>query len=221
MVKKTIRVGHPFDVDKFLATTGFQRKIVIYRKKQTIFSQGDTAGSVMYLQRGSVKLTVNSSAGKEAILALLTSGDFFGEGCIAGRPLRIATATALGPTSVLAIEKLEMIRVIREERGFSDRFVGYVLKRNVRIEENLVDQLFNSTEKRLARTLWLIARHGNEEKSEKIVVRVSHEMLAEMIGTTRSRVSVFMNKFRRLGFIKYNGGLHVNDSLLRVIVHDQ
>jgi CRP/FNR family cyclic AMP-dependent transcriptional regulator len=220
MVKKRIWLRHPFDVDKFLATAGIQRTIVIYRKRQTIFSQGDLAGSVLYLQHGSVKLAVNSSSGKEAILALLTPGDFFGEGCIADQPLRIATATALAATSVLAIEKLEMIRVIREEREFSDRFVGYVLKRNVRIEENLVDQLFNSIEQRLARALLLIARYESEEKSEKILPRITQETLAEMIGTTRSRVSVLMNKFRRLGFIKYNGGLHVNDSLLRHILHD-
>ena len=197
-----------------------KRKIVQFRKGQTIFSQGDTGNEVLYLQSGVVKITVNSSVGKEAVIALLEPGDFLGEGCISGQPLRVSTATAMGPVSVLEIEKQEMIRVIHEEHDFSDRFVAHMLKRNVRIEEDLVDQLFNSSEKRLARALLLIARYGNGEKPQKIVAQVSQETLAEMVGTTRSRVSMFMNKFRRLGFIKYNGGLHVNDSLLRVILHD-
>jgi CRP/FNR family cyclic AMP-dependent transcriptional regulator len=167
-----------------------------------------------------VKITVTSSGGKEAVIALLQPGEFFGEGGISGQPLRVSTATAMGPVWVLEIEKAEMIRVIHDEHEFSDRFVAHMLKRNVRIEEDLVDQLFNSSEKRLARALLLIARYGNNEKPQKIVAKVSQSTLAEMIGTTRSRVSYFMNKFRKLGFIKYNGGLHVNDSLLRVILHD-
>jgi CRP/FNR family transcriptional regulator, cyclic AMP receptor protein len=221
MVRKTSKGRRPFDVSEYLEIPGVNRKIINYSKRQTIFSEGARASSVLYLQRGSVKITVNSSSGKEAVIALLVPGDFFGEGCIAGRPLRIVTATALQPTSVLEIEKREMIRVLHEEHDFSDRFVAYMLKRNVRIEEDLVDQLFNSIEKRLARALILIARYGNEEQSVKLIARVSQETLAEMIGTTRSRVSVFMNKFRRLGFIEYNGGLRVNDSLLRVIFHDR
>ncbi len=220
MPKKKIRVSEPFDASEYLETAGIKRKIVTYRKRQTIFSQGDASRSVFYLRSGSVKIAVTSSSGKEAVIALLHPGDFFGEGCIAGQPLRVAKASAMGPVSVLEIEKREMIRVIHDEHDFSDRFVAHMLKRNVRVEEDLVDQLFNSSEKRLARALLLIARYGNEGKSEKIVARVSQGTLAEMVGTTRSRVSFFMNKFRKLGFIKYNGRLQVNDSLLRVILHD-
>jgi len=220
MVKKTSKMRRSFDVGEYLARAGISRRIVNYRKNQTIFSQGDASTSVLYLQTGSVKLTVNSASGKEAVIALLRPSDFFGEGAIAGQSLRFATATAMGPTSILEIEQREMIRVLHEEHEFSDRFVAHMLKRNIRIEEDLTDQLFNSTEKRLARALLLIARYGNEEKPETIVAKVSQETLAEMIGTTRSRVSVFMNKFRKLGFIKYNGGLQVNGSLLRVILHD-
>jgi CRP-like cAMP-binding protein len=209
-----------FNLSHYLENAGIKRKIVTYRKRQTIFSQGEPSRSVFYLRSGSVKIAVASSSGKEAVIALLRPGDFFGEGCIAGQPLRVARASAIAPVSVLEIEKREMLRVIHEEPDFSDRFVAHMLKRNVRIEEDLVDQLFNSSEKRLARALLLIARYGNEGKPEKIVARVSQNTLAEMVGTTRSRVSFFMNKFRRLGFIKYNGRLQVNDSLLRVILHD-
>ena len=209
-----------FNASEYLETAGVKRKIVTYRKRQTIFSQGDVSRSVFYLRTGSVKITVTSSSGKEAVVALLHPCDFFGEGCIAGQPLRVSTATAMGPVSVLEIEKKEMTRVIHDEHEFSDRFVAHMLKRNVRIEEDLVDQLFNSSEKRLARALLLIARYGSDEKPQKIVAQVSQGTLAEMIGTTRSRVSFFMNKFRKLGFIKYNGGLEVNDSLLRVILRD-
>ena len=208
-----------FDVGQYLATAGIKRKIVTYGKGQSIFSQGEESSSVFYLQSGRVKIVVTSSIGKEAVVAILHPGDFFGEGSIAGQPLRVSKATAMEPSSALVIEKAEMVRVIHEETTFSDRFVAHMLKRNVRIEEDLVDQLFNSSEKRLARALLLIARYGNEEP-QKIVVKISQETLAEMVGTTRSRVSYFMNKFRRLGFIKYNGGIHVHDSLLRVILHD-
>src|SRR5580700_5310742 len=218
--KKTIRASDPFNASEYLETAGVKRKIVTYRKRQTIFSQGDASRSVFYLRSGTVKITVTSSSGKEAVIALLQPGDFFGEGSIAGQRLRVSAATAMGPTSALEIEKREMIRVIHEEAEFSDRFVAHMLKRNVRVEEDLVDQLFNSSEKRLARALLLIARYGKEKTQEKIVVRVSQETLAEMIGTTRGRVSFFMNKFRKLGFIRYNGGIQVNDSLLRVILHD-
>jgi CRP/FNR family cyclic AMP-dependent transcriptional regulator len=220
MVKKKSKASRPFDAGLYLETAGVKRKIVQYRKGEAIFSQGDASHSVHYLQSGSVKITVTSSAGKEAVIALLEPGDFFGEGCISGQPLRVSTATATGPVSVLEIEKQEMTRVIHEEHEFADRFVAHMLKRNVRIEEDLVDQLFNSSEKRLARALLLIARYGNNEKPQKIAAQVSQGTLAEMVGTTRSRVSFFMNKFRKLGFIKYNGGLQVNDSLLRVILHD-
>jgi CRP/FNR family transcriptional regulator, cyclic AMP receptor protein len=220
MVKKKPKAGMPFDVGVYLQTAGVKRRIVQFRKGQTIFSQGDEGHAVHYLQAGSVKITVSSSAGKEAIVALLGPGDFFGEGCISGQPLRVSTATAMEPVAALEIEKQEMIRVIHEEREFSDRFVAHMLKRNVRIEEDLVDQLFNSSEKRLARALLLIARYGSDERPLKIVPQVSQGTLAEMVGTTRSRVSFFMNKFRKLGMIKYNGGLQVHDSLLRVILHD-
>jgi CRP/FNR family cyclic AMP-dependent transcriptional regulator len=220
MVKQKNQAKRPFDVRTYLETAGVKRKIVEFRKGQVIFTQGDESRSVFYLKSGSVKITVNSSAGKEAVIAFLQPGDFFGEGSIAGQPLRVSTAIAIQPTSALEIEKREMIRVIHEEHEFSDRFVAHMLKRNVRVEEDLVDQLFNSSEKRLARALLLVARYGKEKEEEKIVVRVSQETLAEMIGTTRGRVSFFMNKFRKLGFIRYNGGIQVNDSLLRVILHD-
>jgi CRP-like cAMP-binding protein len=167
-----------------------------------------------------VKLAITSSRGKEAVIALLNPGDFLGEGCIAGQPLRVATATAVESTTALVIGKREMIRVIHEEHQFSDRFVSHMLKRNLRVEEDLADQLFNSSEKRLARTLLLIARYGKADQPEKIVAKISQETLAEMIGTTRSRVSFFMNKFRTLGYIKYNGGLQINSSLLRVVLRD-
>jgi CRP/FNR family transcriptional regulator, cyclic AMP receptor protein len=220
MPPKKSSARHSFDVGRYLATSGVRKKLVNYRKAQVIFSQGEEADSVFYLQAGAVKITVTSSTGKDAVVALLHPGDFFGEGCIAGQPLRVSTAIALEPASALSIEEKEMIRVIHEEPDFSDRFVAHMLKRNVRIEEDLVDQLFNSSEKRLARALLLVARYGNNEKPQKIVAQISQETLAEMVGTTRSRVSYFMNKFRKLGFIKYNGGIHVNDSLLRVILHD-
>jgi len=207
-------------VGKYLETAGVKRKISVFQKSQVIFGQGDAGNSVFYLQRGQVKITATSSGGREAVIALLDEGEFFGEGCIAGQSLRVATATAMGPVSVLEIQKTEMLRVIHEEREFSDRFVIHMLRRNVRVEEDLVDQLFNSSEKRLARALLLVARYGKEEAPERVVARVSQETLVEMIGTTRSRVSYFMNKFRKLGFIKYNGGLHVNSSLLRVVLHD-
>ena len=207
-----------FDVGKYLETAGVRRKVENYAKRTIIFSQGEAADSVFHIRQGVVKIAITSSAGKEAVIALLQPGDFFGEGCIAGQSLRVATATALEPTTLLRIEKREMIRVLHEEHDFSDRFVAHMLKRNVRIEEDLVDQLFNSSEKRLARTLLLVARYGNSGKSQKIVPRISQETLAEMVGTTRSRVSFFMNKFRKLGFIQYNGGLLINDSLLRVLL---
>jgi len=220
MVRKKSSVNREFDVGHYLTTAGVKKTLVSYRKAQAIFSQGEKSGSVFYLQSGTVKIAVTSSTGKEAVVALLRPGDFFGEGSIAGQPLRVSTATTMESSTVLRIEKQEMIRVIHEEHEFSDRFVAHMLKRNVRIEEDLVDQLFNSSEKRLARALLLVARYGDNEKPQKIVAQISQATLAEMVGTTRSRVSYFMNKFRKLGFIKYNGGLEVHDSLLRVILHD-
>jgi|SRR5882672_5857365 len=220
MPKRKLPVNRPFEVGAYLTTSGVKKKILQFRKAQVIFQQGEVGNSVFYLQMGSVKIVVSSSSGKEAVVAILHPGDFFGEGCIAGQPVRVATAVSLEPVSALRIEKSEMIRVIHEEHEFSDRFVAHMLKRNVRVEEDLADQLFNSSEKRLARALLLIARYGNKERPQHIVAHVSQSTLAEMVGTTRGRVSFFMNKFRKLGFIKYNGGLLVNDSLLRVILHD-
>jgi CRP/FNR family transcriptional regulator, cyclic AMP receptor protein len=209
-----------FDVRAFLDSAGVARKVSEFEKKQEIFSQGDPANSVLYVQKGAVRLSVVNETGKEAVVAILGPGDFFGEGCLAGQPIRIGSATASMATTVLIIERKEMIRVLHAERTFSDRFISYMLSRNIRIEEDLVDQLFNSSEKRLARTLLLLARYGKEDKPPKMVPKVSQEMLAEMVGTTRSRVNFFMNKFRKLGFIKYNGGLQVDSSLLSVVLHD-
>jgi CRP/FNR family transcriptional regulator, cyclic AMP receptor protein len=208
-----------FDAQVFLDSVGASRKIEEFRKRQTIFSQGDAADSVMYVQKGSVKLTVVNESGKEAVVAILGSGDFFGEGGIAGQALRIGTATAIGPTTILIIGKDEMLRALHTELSLSDRFITYILARNIRVEADLVDQLFNSTEKRLARTLLLLARYGGE-KPERVLQKVSQETLAEMIGTTRSRVNLFMNKFKKLGFIEYNGEIKINKSLLTVVLHD-
>jgi len=209
-----------FNVQAFLDSAGVARTIVEFQVKDTIFSQGDVGKDVMYIQKGSVKLSVVSKTGKEAIVAMLKPGDFVGEGALAGQPLRIATATAAGPVTVLVIGLKEMIRVLHAEHAFSDRFISYMVGRNIRIEEDLIDQLFNSSEKRLARTLLLLARYGNHEKPQFVLPKISQETLAEMIGTTRSRVNFFMNKFKKLGFINYDGGLHVNDSLLSVVLHD-
>ena len=209
-----------FDVKLFLDSAGLGRKLNKFRKKETVFTQGDPAKSVMYIQEGSVKLTVVNESGREAVVAILGPGDFLGEGCLTGQSKYIATATAIAPTAALVIEKDEMIRVLHKEHEFSDRFIAYMLGRNIRVEEDLVDQLFNSSEKRLARTLLLLARYGKQDKPETIVAKISQEMLAEMVGTTRSRVNFFMNKFRKLGFIKYNGQIHVNKSLLSVVLHD-
>jgi CRP/FNR family transcriptional regulator, cyclic AMP receptor protein len=185
-----------------------------------IFTQGSEANSVFYIQEGSVKLSVLSSAGKEAVVAMLGPGDFFGEGCLAGQPVRMGTATALNQTVVLRILKRAMMRSLHEQSALSDRFISHMLERNIRIEEDLVDQLFNSSEKRLARTLLLLARYGESGKPQRVLPKLSQETLAEMVGTTRSRVNFFMNKFRKLGFIEYNGGLRINSSLLSVVLHD-
>ncbi len=209
-----------FDAQVFLDSAGLSRKIVEFRRKETVFAQGDAAKHVLYIQKGGVKLSVVNGAGKEAVVAVLGPGDFFGEGCLAGQPLRIGSASAITPTTVLLIQKKEMMRVLHSEHEFSDRFIAYVLARNIRVEADLVDQLFNSTEKRLARALLLLARYGKEDQPQKVLTKVSQETLAETIGTTRSRVNLFMNKFKKLGFIKYNGGLQINSSLLSVVLHD-
>jgi len=191
-----------------------------YRKKQIIFSQGSPADAVFYIEKGKVKLTVLSTRGKEAVVAILDAGDFFGEGSLAGQPLRMATATSMTECSILRVQKETMMRMLHNERQLSELFMSYLLSRNARIEEDLVDQLFNSSEKRLARILLLLTRFGKDGQHEHIVPRISQETLAEMVGTTRSRVSFFMNKFRRLGFVDYNGGLQVHSSLLGVVLHD-
>ena len=209
-----------FSAQDFLDSAGVARKIKEFQRGVTIFSQGDPANHVLYIQNGGVKLSVVSEAGKEAVVAILGPGEFFGEGCLAGQPARMGTATAITPTSALVIDKDEMIRVLHKEHMFSDRFISYMLSRNIRVEEDLIDQLFNSSEKRLARTLLLLARYGKQDQPQRVLPKVSQETLAEMIGTTRSRVNFFMNKFRKLGFIKYNGGLQINSSLLSVVLHE-
>jgi CRP/FNR family cyclic AMP-dependent transcriptional regulator len=209
-----------FNAQVFLDSAGVARRIVEYRKSQKIYSQGESAKNILYIQNGGIKLSIVNDVGKEAIIAILGPDDFFGEGCLAGQNVRIGTATAIAPTTLLVIEKNEMIRVLHEEHAFSDRFVSYMVTRNIRIEEDLVDQLFNSSEKRLARTLLLLARYGKQNQPQKMIATISQETLAEMVGTTRSRVNFFMNKFKKLGFIRYNGGLHVDSSLLSVVLHE-
>jgi CRP/FNR family transcriptional regulator, cyclic AMP receptor protein len=200
--------------------TGVQLQRVEYGPATLIFAQGDPATSVMHVEEGAVRLSVISHAGKEAVIAVLEPGHFFGEGCLAGQPQRMATATAMTRCTILAVDKQEMVRQLHHEPGFADRFLAHMLTRNIRIEEDLIDQLFNSSEKRLARTLLLLARYGEPEASHRVLPKVSQELLAEMVGTTRSRVNFFMNKFRKLGFIEYNGGLKINNSLLSVVLRD-
>ena len=209
-----------FDAQTFLDSAGVARKVRQFKRGAVVYSQGDSAKGVMYLQQGGVKLSVASGAGKEAVVAILGAGDFFGEGCLAGQSIRMGTATAITPSTVLVIAKNEMFRVLHEQHALSDRFISFMLARNIRIEEDLIDQLFNSSEKRLARTLLLLARYGKEDQPHGLLPKVSQETLAEMVGTTRSRVNFFMNKFRKLGFIRYNGGLQINTSLLSVVLHD-
>ena len=208
-----------FDAKTFLTKAGTGRSASSYRKKQVIFAQGDPADSVFYVERGQVKLTVVSQRGKSAVVAILGPGDFFGEGCLAGQPVRMASASAMTEASVVRIARQAMMRLLHERSPFSERFMAHLLARNVRFEEDLVDQLFNSSEKRLARVLLLLARFGKEGKSEPVILNISQEVLAEMVGTTRPRISGFMNKFRRLGFVDYNGGLHIHTSLLNVLLH--
>jgi CRP/FNR family cyclic AMP-dependent transcriptional regulator len=217
---KTKLKSSVFNAQAFLHSAGLARKVVEYRKSETIYSQGEPTENVLYIQKGGIKLSVVNEVGKEAVVAMLGPGDFFGEGGMAGQPVRMGTATAITPTTLLVIEKKEMIRVLHAESAFSGRFITYMLERNVRIEADLIDQLFNSSEKRLARTLLLLARYGKQDEPQKVVGTISQETLAEIVGTTRSRVNFFMNKFKKLGFISYNGGLHVDPSLLSVVLHE-
>ena len=211
-----------FDPQKFLATIGEGRKVVTFPRKQTIFAQGDVADAVFYIQEGKVRLTVVSKVGKEATLGILSEGEFFGEGSLAGQALRMGSATAMTDCELLRIDRKAMMAALHREHAFSDLFVAYLLARNIRYEEDLVDQLFNSSEKRLARILLLLAHFGKEGVPETVIPKMSQETLADMIGTTRSRVSFFMNRFRELGFVDYDGGsgLQVHSSLLNVVLHD-
>ncbi|MEO7189909.1 MAG: Crp/Fnr family transcriptional regulator [Vicinamibacterales bacterium] len=213
-----------FDAQTFLETAGAAKSIVDYARNIGIFLQGDPSSSVMYIRTGGVKLSVLSKTGKEAVVAMLGPGDFFGEGCLAGQPLRIGSATAVAQSSIMVIEKKQMLRVLHKHHALSDRFISHMLSRNIRIEQDLIDQLFNSSEKRLARALLLLARYGEQTKPNHIVAKISQETLSEMIGTTRARVNFFMNKFKKLGFIAYgadlDAGIRINSSLLTVVLHD-
>jgi len=209
-----------FDPKAFLAKVGKGREQLDYQKNQRVFSQGDAADAIFYIQKGSVKLTVVSGQGKEAVVAILGASSFFGEGCLAGQSVRMASAVTMSHCSIMRLKKQDVISVLHEEPAFTELFLQFVLSRNIRIEEDLVDQLFNSSEKRLARVLLLMANFGKEGKAERVIPKISQEMLAEIVGTTRSRVSFFMNRFRKLGFIEYNGGLEVHSSLLNIVLHD-
>jgi CRP/FNR family cyclic AMP-dependent transcriptional regulator len=212
--------NHTFNPGSYLASIGVTSKVVELQRPEKAYSQGDPAASVMYIQEGGIKLSVVNKVGREAVIAMLGPGDFFGEGCLAGQLLRRGTAGAIAPTTLLVIEQKEMVRVLHNERALSDCFMAYMLSRNIRIEQDLVDHLFNCSEKRLARTLLLLTRYGMQDKPETMLPNVSQQVLAEMIGATRSRVNFFMTKFRKLGFIGYDGGLHINPSLLNVVLHD-
>jgi len=213
-----------FNAQAFLDSAGLSKTIVEYHRNEVVFTQGDASDSVMYIQKGGVKLSVLSKTGREAVVAMLGPSDFFGEGCLAGQMIRIGTATAITPTTVLEITRNQMVKVLHEQHALSDRFIAHMLSRNVRIEQDLIDQLFNSSEKRLARALLLLARYGKQDKPRQVVAKISQETLSEMVGTTRSRVNFFMNKFKKLGFIEYNGdldaGIQINSSLLSVVLHD-
>ena len=212
--------SHPADWESLLAGMSYGKTVTETERKHHIFSQGDPADAVFFLRRGKVKLAVTSKQGKEAIVAILDAGEFFGEGCLAGQPLRMATATAMTDCTLVRIEKPAMSRILHEQHYVSELFVTHLLSRNIRYEEDLVDQLFNSSEKRLARILLLLSHFGKESRAEPVLPRINQESLAQMVGTTRSRVSHFMNKFKRLGFIDYNGGLTVNSGLFSIILHD-
>jgi CRP/FNR family cyclic AMP-dependent transcriptional regulator len=219
VTSKTTR-SRSFDAQAFLDSAGVSRRIGTYRRGEAVFSQGDRCETVMYIQAGGVKLSVLSKGGREAVVAMLGVGEFFGEGCLAGQAVRMGSATAVTSSTILLIDKKEMVRVLRKQHALSDRFLAHMLARNIRIEEDLIDQLFNSSEKRLARTLLLLARYGKHDKPVREVPPISQETLAEMVGTTRSRVNFFMKKFQRLGFIDYSNGLKVNNSLLTVVLHE-
>ena len=210
----------PFNAQAFLDSAGIARKIVEYRRAEVIFTQGDPCEHVLYIQSGGVKLSVLSKAGREAVVAMLGPGEFFGEGCLAGQSVRVGSATATTDSAVLLVDKDQMVGLLHKQHALSDRFIAHMLARNIRIEEDLVDHLFNSSEKRLARTLLLLARYGKHDTPVRAVPTISQETLAEMVGTTRSRVNFFMKKFQRLGFIDYTDGLKVNHSLLTVVLHD-
>jgi len=211
-----------FDLQRFLTSSGVPRTVVEYSRGESIFGQGEPSSHVLYIRSGGVKLSVLSKSGREAVVAMLGPDDFFGEGCLTGQPLRMGSASAMTPSVILMIRKDEMARLLHTEPAMSDRFISHMLTRNLRIEEDLIDQLFNSSEKRLARALLLLARYGKQDKPARVVPRVSQETLAEMIGTTRSRVNFFLNKFKKLGFIEYDGELplKINSSLLSVVLHD-
>jgi CRP/FNR family cyclic AMP-dependent transcriptional regulator len=211
-----------FSVPAFLESAGIAKKVLPYRRDEPVFTQGDVCEHVWYIQSGGIKLSVLSKTGKEAVVAMLGPGDFFGEGCLAGQELRMGSATAVTPSAILRIDKGHMAQLLHKQHAMSDRFIAHILTRNIRIEEDLIDQLFNSSEKRLARTLLLLARYGKQAKPDRLVPQISQETLAEMVGTTRSRVNFFLNKFRKLGFIEYEGELpiKINNSLLSVVLHD-
>ena len=218
--RMTPKLKPVFNPKSFLAKVGKGKTHIDYVKNRKVFSQGDAAQAIFYLQKGKVKLTVVSQQGREAVIAILGARDFFGEGCLAGQPLRMSTVTTLSECSIVRIDKADTVRVLHDEPAFSEMFLHYLLSRNIRIEEDLVDHLFNSSEKRLARVLLLLANFGKEGKPETVIPKISQETLAEIIGATRSRVNFFMNKFRKLGFITYNGHLEVHSSLLNVVLHD-
>src|ERR1700681_1041726 len=221
-VRVRAKAAPAFNAQAFLDSAGVSKKIVEYGRGETIFTQGDPCEDVLYMQAGGVKLSVLSKTGREAVVAMLGPGDFFGEGCLAGQPIRMGSATAITPSVILLVSKEKMVRLLHQQHGMSDRFISHMLSRNIRIEEDLIDQLFNSSEKRLARTLLLLARYGKQDKPARVVPHISQEPLAAKIGTTRSRVNFFLNKFKRLGFIEYDGTipLKINSSLLSVVLHD-
>jgi CRP/FNR family cyclic AMP-dependent transcriptional regulator len=214
------RLAPRFNARAFLASAGVSKTLTEYGRNETVFAQGDACDHVLYIQTGGVKLAVVSKTGREAVVAMLGSGDFFGEGCLAGQPVRMASATAIAPSVILRITKDAMVKLLHKQHAMSDRFITHMLARNIRIEQDLIDQLFNSSEKRLARTLLVLARYGKQDAPVRTVTPISQKTLAEMIGTTRSRVDFFMKKFQRLGFIDYRHGLKVNNSLLTVVLHD-
>jgi CRP/FNR family cyclic AMP-dependent transcriptional regulator len=221
-VRPKAKSAPPFDAQVFLDSPGLAKSIVEYGRGEAIFTQGDVCADVLYIQTGGVKLSVLSKNGREAVVAMLGPGDFFGEGCLAGQPVRMGSATAITPSVVLLVGKEKMVKLLHKQHAMSDRFISHMLSRNIRIEEDLIDQLFNSSEKRLARTLLLLARYGKPDTSARAVPKISQETLAKMVGTTRSRVNFFLNKFKRLGFIEYDGDvpLKINSSLLSVVLHD-